>query len=174
MQEIHAVVAGAGIWGCTLARRLAEKGMKVLVVESRPVVGGNVRCEIDPETGIEIHLYGSHIFHTHNDKVWSFVRRFVEFNGYQHKVMAHFKGKTYFLPLGLSLINKFFNTELKPCEIAAFMKDENTSKAIFDAFTRSGLIVDDNRFVIPKITLYAAYEKNNPHMVFELIEIEPY
>ena len=136
MQEIHAVVAGAGIWGCTLARRLAEKGMKVLVVESRPVVGGNVRCEIDPETGIEIHLYGSHIFHTHNDKVWSFVRRFVEFNGYQHKVMAHFKGKTYFLPLGLTLINKFFNTELKPCEIAAFMKDENNSKAIFDAFFR--------------------------------------
>ena len=52
--------------------------------------------------------------------------------------------------------------------------DNRHSKAIFDAFTRSGLIVDDNRFVIPKITLYAAYEKNNPHMVFELIEIEPY
>ena len=55
--QIDAVVVGAGIWGCTLARRLAEAGRKVLVVEKRPVVGGNCRCEIDDETGIEIHKY---------------------------------------------------------------------------------------------------------------------
>ena len=55
MQEVNAIVAGAGIWGCTVARRLAETGRKVLVLEKRPVVGGNVRCEVDSETGIEIH-----------------------------------------------------------------------------------------------------------------------
>ena len=136
MINIDVIVAGAGIWGCTVARRLAEAGRKVLVLEKRAVVGGNVRCEIDAETGIEIHKYGSHIFHTHIPEVWEFVNRFVKFNGYQHKVLAHYKGKTYFLPLGLTLINKFFNVELIPGEVADFMKDEAHSKAIFDAFFR--------------------------------------
>ena len=133
---IDAIVAGAGIWGCTVARRLAEAGRKVLVLEKRVVVGGNVRCEIDEETGIEIHKYGSHIFHTHIPEVWEFVNRFVKFNGYQHKVLARYQGKTYFLPLGLALINKFFGVELKPGEVADFMADETHSKAIFDAFFR--------------------------------------
>ena len=133
---IDAIVAGAGIWGCTVARRLAELGRKVLVLEKRPVVGGNVRCELDEETGIEIHKYGSHIFHTHIPEVWEFVNRFVKFNGYQHKVLARYQGKTYFLPLGLALINKFFGVELMPDEVADFMADEAHSKAIFDAFFR--------------------------------------
>ena len=136
MQAVDAVVAGAGIWGCTVARRLAEAGRRVLVLERRDAVGGNVRCETDPSTGIEIHLYGSHIFHTHIPEVWEFVNRFVRFNGYQHKVLANYRGRTYFLPLGLALINKFFGTELKPGEVDAFMKDESHSSAVFDAFFR--------------------------------------
>ena len=98
-----AIVAGAGFWGCTVARRLAEAGRKVLVLEARGAVGGNVRCETDPETGIEVHLYGSHIFHTHDMAVWNFIRRFTEFNGYQHKVLANYKGKIYILII-LSLV----------------------------------------------------------------------
>ena len=129
------IVAGAGIWGCTLARRLAEAGRKVLVLEKRAAVGGNCRCEINPETGIEIHTYGSHIFHTHNRQVWDFVRRFTEFNGYQHKVLANYKGKVYHLPLGLTLINKFFDVELKPGEVEEFLTEER-KQAIFDAFFR--------------------------------------
>lgn len=136
MTNIDSIVAGAGIWGCTVARRLAEAGRKVLVLEKRSAVGGNCRCEIDEETGIEIHKYGSHIFHTHIPDVWDFVNRFVRFNGYQHKVLARYKGKTYFLPLGLALINKFFGIELKPSEVSDFMADEAHSKAIFDAFFR--------------------------------------
>ena len=129
------IVAGAGIWGCTIARRLAEAGCKVLVLEKRAAVGGNCRCEIDPETGIEVHTYGSHIFHTHNRQVWDFVRRFTEFNGYQHKVLANYKGKVYHLPLGLTLINKFFGVELKPGEVDGFLNEERR-QAIFDAFFR--------------------------------------
>ena len=136
MINVDAIVAGAGIWGCTVARRLAEAGRKVLVLEKRAAVGGNVRCETDDETGIEIHKYGSHIFHTHIPEVWEFVNRFVKFNGYQHKVLARYKGKTYFLPLGLALINKFFNVELKPREVSDWMSDEAHSRAIFDAFFR--------------------------------------
>jgi UDP-galactopyranose mutase len=134
--NFDAVVAGAGVWGCTLARRLAESGRKVLVLESRSEIGGNVRCRIDEETGIEVHIYGSHIFHTHDAGVWSFVRRFTEFNGYQHKVLACYRGKMYYLPLGLALINKFFGVELKPGEVGRFMADEAHSSAIFDAFFR--------------------------------------
>ena len=133
---IDAIVVGAGIWGCTVARRLAEAGRKVLVLEKRDVIGGNCRCEFDAETGIEIHNYGSHIFHTHIPEVWEFVNRFVKFNGYQHKVLANYKGKIYYLPLGLALINKFFDVELKPGEVADFMADEAHSSAIFDAFFR--------------------------------------
>mgnify|MGYP003313414266 CR=1 FL=1 len=131
------LVVGAGIWGCTVARRLAEAGRKVLVLESRAAVGGNCRCETDPETGIEIHSYGSHIFHTHNREVWDFVRRFTEFNGYQHKVLARYRGKIYHLPLGLTLVNKFFGVELAPGEVEGFLAaDANRRQAIFDAFFR--------------------------------------
>ena len=125
MQQVDAIVAGAGIWGCVVARVLAEKGRQVLVLEKRPHVGGNVRCETDPETGIEIHTYGSHIFHTHIDRVWDFVRRFVEFNGYQHKVLARHAGKTYFLPLGLTLVNQFYGLDLTPAELPAFIAAES-------------------------------------------------
>lgn len=118
------VVAGAGLWGCTIARVLAEAGWRVQILEKRSVPGGNVRCEIDTETGIEIHTYGSHIFHTHLDDVWAFVRRFVEFNGYQHKVLARHDGKTYFLPLGLALVNQFYGLDLKPVELSAFIAQE--------------------------------------------------
>ena len=134
---IDAVVAGAGIWGCTVARVLAEAGKKVLVLEKRQVVGGNVRCEIDDTTGIEIHTYGSHIFHTSDMEVWRFVNRFTSFNGYQHKVLARHNGKTYFLPLGLTLINKFFNVELTPKDVAEFMQKEGNEEAIFNAFFRN-------------------------------------
>lgn len=124
MQNVDAIVAGAGLWGCTVARVLAEAGRKTLVLERRPAVGGNVRCEIDPETDVEVHSYGSHIFHTHLDDVWSFVTRFVEFNEYQHKVLARHDGRTYFLPLGLALVNQFYGLDLKPSELPAFIAQE--------------------------------------------------
>ena len=73
-----AIVAGAGLWGCTIARRLAESGQRVLVLEKRKAVGGNCRCRT--EKGIEVHLYGSHIFHKSNEEVWKFINRFVSFN----------------------------------------------------------------------------------------------
>ena len=124
MKQIDVVVAGAGLWGCTVARVLAESGRKVLVLEKRAAVGGNVRCETDAETGIEVHTYGSHIFHTHLDDVWDFVNRFITFNGYQHKVLARYEGKTYFLPLGLTLVNQFYGLNLTPAELPAFIAKE--------------------------------------------------
>ena len=131
MEMIDVLIAGAGIWGCTLARRLAEAGRKVLVLEKRAAVGGNCACEIDPETGIEIHTYGSHIFHTKNEKVWEFVNRFAKFNDYRHCVLANYRGKIYHLPFGCTLLKEFFGREMKPSEL-----NEADKKAIFDAFIR--------------------------------------
>ena len=128
---MDAIVAGAGIWGCTLARRLAEAGRKVLVLEKRAAVGGNCRCEIDPETGIEVHTYGSHIFHTKNEKVWAFANRFVKFNDYRHCVLANCRGKVYHLPIGCTLLKEFFGRDVKPSELTAEEKN-----AIFEAFIR--------------------------------------
>ena len=126
-----AIVAGAGIWGCTVARRLAEAGRKVLVLEKRAAVGGNCRCETDPETGIEVHVYGSHIFHTRNEEVWGFANRFAKFNDYRHSVLARYKGRTYHLPIGCTLLREFFGRDLKPSEL-----NEADREAIFEAFIR--------------------------------------
>jgi UDP-galactopyranose mutase len=161
------IVAGAGIWGCTIARRLAEGGWKVLILEKRDVVGGNCRCETDPSSGIEVHTFGSHIFHTDSKEVWDFANRFVSFNGYQHKVLARHDGRTYFLPLGLTLINKFFGVELTPAEVPAFMADEAHSRAIFDAFFRNytskqwGMPADKvDPSIIRRVPVRSNYEAN--------------
>ena len=129
--KYDAIVAGAGIWGCTVARRLAETGRRVLVLEKRAAFGGNCRCETDPETGIEVHVYGSHIFHTRNEEVWDFANRFTAFNGYRHSVLAHYKEKTYHLPIGCTLLREFFGRDLKPSEL-----NEVDREAIFEAFIR--------------------------------------
>ena len=119
-----ALVVGAGLWGATVARRLADAGQKVRVLESRPVIGGNCRCEIDPATGIEVHIYGSHIFHTNNTAVWAFLSRFMELNAYHHQVLAKHNGELYFLPLGLALVNRFYQKQLTPSELPAFIAAE--------------------------------------------------
>ena len=147
------VVAGAGIWGCTLARVLAEAGRRVLVKEARSVVGGNVRCETDPRTGIEVHLYGSHIFHTSIPEVWSFVNRFVSFNGYQHKVMAMHEGELYFLPLGLALVNRFYGTRMTPGQLRGFLAGEA-------AFDGSPANFEEQAISLIGRPLYEAFIKN--------------
>lgn len=180
-KSFDSIVAGAGVWGCTVARRLAECGKRVLVLEKRPVIGGNGRCELDATTGIEVHVYGSHIFHTHRPEVWAWVNRFVSFNGYQHKVIAHHNGCNYFLPLGLSLINKFFNVELRPSEVGAFLAEGSRSKDIFDAFFRNytakqwGLPPEKiNPSVIKRVPVRGNYELNYFDDYWQGIPIEGY
>lgn len=136
MIEADVLVAGAGLWGATVARRLAESGKHVLVLERREAVGGNCRAEIDAATGIEIHLYGSHIFHTDDEEVWRFVTRFASFNDYRHRVVARRGGKTYPLPIGLPLLRAFFGREFTAAEAKAFMAVSANREALFDAFVR--------------------------------------
>jgi UDP-galactopyranose mutase len=103
------VVVGSGFYGLTIAQQAAEiLGLKVKVIERRNHIGGNAYSEFDPETGIEVHKYGSHLFHTSNERVWDYVNRFTAFNDYKHLVWAKHNIDLYPMPINLDTINKFF------------------------------------------------------------------
>ena len=106
------LVVGAGIFGATVAERLASAGKKVLVIERRPHLAGNIYSYTDEETGIEIHKYGSHIFHTEMDEVWEYVTKFTEFNDYTHTVDTRHEGKLYPMPVNLDTINLLYDTDM--------------------------------------------------------------
>jgi len=121
------VVVGSGFFGLTIAERCAnELGLKVLVLERRPHLGGNAYSEVDPETGIEVHVYGAHLFHTSNEKVWEYVNRFTTFTGYQHRVFGKYQGQVYSLPMNLALINSFFGRSFTPDEARALIAEQSS------------------------------------------------
>lgn len=100
------LIVGAGFFGATLARLLAERNFSVLIVDKRPHIGGNAYTrEVD---GIHVHEYGAHIFHTNNLAVWEFVSRFSAFNSYRHKVLARNGREYYPLPINLLTMNQIF------------------------------------------------------------------
>ena len=108
-------VVGSGFFGLTIAERVASQlGKRVLVVEKRPHIGGNAYSEAEPQTGIEVHKYGAHLFHTSNQRVWDYVRQFTEFTGYQHRVFAMHDGQAYQFPMGLGLVSQFFGRYFSP------------------------------------------------------------
>jgi UDP-galactopyranose mutase len=120
------VVVGSGFFGLTIAERCAnELGLKVLVLERRHHIGGNAYSEPDPETGIEVHVYGAHLFHTSNKKVWEYVNRFTDFTGYQHRVYTNHKGQVYPLPINLGTINQFFDAAYSPDQARALIKEQS-------------------------------------------------
>ena len=111
------VVVGSGFFGLTVAQRCAEDlGLNVVVIDCRAHLGGNAYSEDDTETGIEVHRYGAHLFHTSNKKVWDYVSRFTTFTDYQHRVFAKYQGQVYSFPTTLGLINQFFGKSHTPDE----------------------------------------------------------
>lgn len=124
-------VVGAGITGCVLAERIAKLfDRHVVVLEERDTVGGNSRAEIDPNTGIEVHVYGSHIFHTTDAAVWSYARRFTDFNDYRHRVFLRSGGRVYTMPIDLKTINDFYGAQFSPEEAQAFLAQEIRKEGI--------------------------------------------
>ncbi len=119
------LVVGSGFFGLTIAERCAsELGLKVLVLERRYHLGGNAYSEKDPETGIEVHKYGTHLFHTSNKRVWEYVNRFTTFTGYQHRVFGKYQGQVYPLPMNLGLLNSFFGKSHTPEEARALIAEQ--------------------------------------------------
>ena len=116
-------IVGAGFSGAVIARELAQAGYSVDVFDTRPHVAGNCHTERDSETGVMVHTYGPHIFHTSNEKVWSYVRQFDEFMPFINRVKAITNGKVFSLPINLLTINQFFGKTFSPTEAAAFMAE---------------------------------------------------
>lgn len=109
------LIVGAGLFGLTMAERAAtELGVHVTLIDRRDHIGGNAWSSPDATTGIEVHRYGSHLFHTSNERVWDYVNRFTAFNDYQHRVYATHGGEVYPLPINLGTINQFFHAALGP------------------------------------------------------------
>ncbi|AEK35572.1 UDP-galactopyranose mutase [Corynebacterium variabile DSM 44702] len=125
MSDYDLIVVGSGFYGLTVAERAASQlNKKVLVVERRSHIGGNAYSEAEPTTGIEIHKYGAHLFHTSNKKVWDYVNQFTDFTDYQHRVFAMHDGTAYQFPMGLGLINQFFGRYYTPDEAKALIKEQ--------------------------------------------------
>lgn len=123
------IVVGSGLFGLTVAERAAsELGKRVLIIEKRPHIGGNAYSEAEPETGIEIHKYGAHLFHTSNERVWEYVNKFTDFTDYQHRVFAMHNGTAYQFPMGLGLINQFFGRYYSPDEARELIASQREGK----------------------------------------------
>lgn len=119
------IVVGSGLFGLTVAERAASQlGKNVLIVERRPHLGGNAYSEAEPETGIEVHKYGAHLFHTSNKRVWDYVKQFTDFTGYQHRVFAMHNGTAYQFPMGLGLINQFFGKYYSPEDAKKLIQEQ--------------------------------------------------
>ena len=121
--ERRICVVGSGLSGAVLGRSLAEGGFNVLLVEERAHVAGNCHTGRDPQTGIMVHTYGPHIFHTESETVWRYVGQFATMVPYSHRVRATVANRVYALPINLHTINQFFGTALHPHEARAFIND---------------------------------------------------
>jgi UDP-galactopyranose mutase len=135
--NVDLVVVGSGLFGLTIAERCAnDLGLKVLVLDRRYHVGGNAYSEAEPETGIEVHKYGAHLFHTSNARVWDYVNRFTKFTNYQHRVFSIFQGKVYPMPINLGTICEYFGQWMTPEQARALVAEQASE---FDTATASNL-----------------------------------
>lgn len=109
MAKLDFLIVGAGLFGSTFARLVAEKGYNVYVIEKRNHIGGN--CYTEKIEGINVHKYGAHIFHTNNSEIWEFINRFSSFNNYQHRVKVLFDNKVYSFPINLMTLHQLWGTK---------------------------------------------------------------
>lgn len=114
-------IAGAGLSGAVIGRSLAEAGHQVVIYDPRDHVAGNCHTERDAQTGVLVHRYGPHIFHTDDAGVWDYVNRFTTFMPYKNRVKSTVEGQVYSLPVNLHTINQFFGQALRPDEARAFI-----------------------------------------------------
>ncbi len=126
MKKIDYLIVGSGLFGATFAYRAKKNGKKILVIDKRPHLGGNVYCE--RIEGINVHKYGAHIFHTNNKDVWDFVNNIVPFNRYTNSPLAKYKGKLYNLPFNMNTFHQMWGVT-SPIEAMAKI-DEQKAEAI--------------------------------------------
>ena len=121
------IIVGAGLYGATIARKALDAGKKVLVLDKRAHVGGNVYTE--KVEGINVHKYGAHIFHTNDSEVWEFVQQFATFNRFTNSPVANYKGELYSLPFNMYTFNKMWGV-VTPEEAAAKIDEQRRAAGI--------------------------------------------
>ncbi len=115
------LLVGAGLSGAVIGRHLAEAGYDITIIDGRDHVGGNCHTERDAETGVMVHVYGPHIFHTDDEEVWDYVNRFARFRPYKNRVKTTSQGQVYSLPINLHTINQYYGKTMHPDEARAFI-----------------------------------------------------
>lgn len=122
------LIVGSGLYGSIFAREATNKGYKVLVLEKRSHIGGNIYTE--KINNINVHKYGAHIFHTNNKEVWDYVNKYTDFNNYIHTVKANYKNEIYDLPFNMNTFKQMWNTE--DIEIIKTIIDEQRKEITSD------------------------------------------
>lgn len=154
--NIDVIIVGAGISGATMAEQYASDGYKVLVIDKRSHIAGNIYDEIDEITGIRVSKYGAHLFHTNDKEVWNYVNRFGKWMRWDHTVIADLSGLYIPIPVNITTVNRLYGTEISsekemvewlssvqiPCihpknseEVALSRIGENLYKQLFREYT---------------------------------------
>ncbi|MGE9997162.1 UDP-galactopyranose mutase [Catenibacterium mitsuokai] len=115
------LVVGSGLYGAIFAHEAKKRGKKVLVIDKRPNIAGNIYTE--EVEGINVHKYGAHIFHTNNKEVWQYITQFAEFNRFTNSPVANYKGELYSLPFNMYTFNKMWGV-VTPEEAAAKIEEQ--------------------------------------------------
>ena len=128
-KEYNLVIVGAGLFGSVVAEQASRAGHRVAVVERRDHIGGNCYTETDADTGINVHKYGPHIFHTSNQAIWDYINQFTEFNAYRQRARSSHNGKLYSFPINLATINQLLGKDFTPTEAEAWLESERIPNA---------------------------------------------
>ncbi|MDR3151851.1 MAG: UDP-galactopyranose mutase [Bifidobacteriaceae bacterium] len=149
------LIVGAGIFGLTFAQKAARDGKKVLIIDKRNHIGGNAYSEFDKQTGIEVHKYGAHLFHTSDDAVWEYVNQFSKFTNYVHRVYTTYKNEVFPMPINLGTINQFFRASYTPDEARGVIKKQAQELA-----NKQPTNLDEQGISLIGRSLYEAFIKN--------------
>ena len=127
MSHYDYLIVGAGLYGAVCAREAVKAGKRVLVIDKRPHIAGNVHTE--EVEGFNVHVYGAHIFHTNNKVVWDYVNQFAEFNRFTNSPVANYKGELYSLPFNMYTFNQMWGV-VTPREAAAKIEEQKRAAGI--------------------------------------------
>ena len=127
MKAYNYLIVGSGLFGATFSYRAKQAGQKVLIIDKRPQLGGNIYCE--KIEGINVHKYGAHIFHTSNKEVWDFVNSIVPFNRYTNCPVANYKGKLYNLPFNMNTFYQMWGVTT-PAEALAKIEEQKQEAVV--------------------------------------------